>query len=164
MGKKSLLVCLLALSVGVASKDAAACAGHLYLDTQNMGFFGRTAARMVGLAPPERVFKVKHPSTTLANTGEEMEIQVSYQRPFFAKEVRLELSGSSSVLLAQDTLQLKARTGEISIRFQVTAPGYNTINLTVVGENKGEIVREHSRIYVRAKQKPTADDMQVSVR
>ena len=164
MGRKSVFVYLFYLCFVPVSTQAIACADHLYLDTQNMGFFGRTAARMVGLAPPERVFIIKHPSTAWATVGEEKEIQVDYQRPFFAKKVRLELSGSSNVELSEETFQLDDRTGAVSIRFQVTGVGYNTINLTVLGEHKGEIVREYSRIYVRSKDASPTEDIQVSAR
>lgn len=136
----------------------------MYVNTQNMGFLGRTAARLVGVAPSERVFTINHLHTALVNVGEEKEIQVEYSRPFFAEDVRLELSGSKNVVFAQDTLELDERTGVVSIRFHVKDKGYNTIKLTVLGEYRDELVREHSSIYVGSRVKPATDEVQISAR
>lgn len=164
MLKRNIVTYFLALGIMSVSTHVIACADHLYYDTQNMGFLGKAAARMVGLAPPERVFKLKHTATAWAVVGEQEEIEVEYRRPFFAKAVRIELSGSDKVELSEDSFQLDDRTGVVNIRFQVKALGYNTINLTVLGEHKGELVREYSRIYVRSKAKPAVEDIQVSAR
>lgn len=164
MRRKIVIGYLVALCALQVSTHTMACGAHFGLNTQNMGFLGRTAARMAGLAPPERVFKIKHSPTALVTVGEAGEIQVAYSRPLFAKDVRIELSASQYVVLSDDKLSLDERTGIVSIRFEVTEKGYNTIDLTVQGEHKGKLVSEHSRIYIGSRVKPATEDMQVSAR
>jgi hypothetical protein len=126
----------------------------MYLNSHDMSFMGRTAARMVGLPVSDRVFKVSHLPTALVNVGEDVEIQVEYSRPFFAKDARIELSGSKNVAFSGDELSLDDRTGVVTIRFQIREQGYNTIKLTVLGEYRDELVREHSSIYVGSRGEP----------
>ena len=68
---------------------AMGCAGHLYFDPDKMGFFGGTVARMAGLVPPEPVFGLEHVDMTKAVVGQEVEVLVQFDRPFFSKNVRL---------------------------------------------------------------------------
>lgn len=148
--KRSLLV-LCACMMALASPVTWACAGHLYLDTSKLGFFGSAIARMTGLAMPAPVFDLEHPAMLKAKIGEDSEFSVSYSRPFFSKNASMQLSGTANVELSQDIIALDERDGIINIHFQLTGLGFDSISLTIRGEHKGESVVQRRRIYIRAK-------------
>ena len=149
MIRKSTCV-LVCIFLHLASARVAACAGHFSIDPEGLGFFGAAAVRMAGLAPPERVFKLEHPAVVKAVIGEEDEIVVDYTRPFFSKNVRLEVRGTKNVQLLQREIDLDERSGTVSIPYQLLDSGYDSITVIVSGEHKGETVREVGHIYVRA--------------
>jgi hypothetical protein len=136
----------------------------MYIDPDNLGFFGGAVVRMAGLAPPEPVFELEFPSMAKAVIGEESEVVVNYSRPFFSKNVRLELKGTSNVQLHLKEILLEERKGSVTIPYQLTGTGFDQITLTVSGEHKGETVRESGRIYLRASGKLPDQDLQVSER
>lgn len=143
-----------------------ACEGHLYFNPENMGFFGGAVARMAGLTPPEPVFELQHVDMVKAVVGQSSEIIVQFDRPFFSKDVRLQVKGSKNVLIKRGEYRLEEREGSITIPYEVVGVGFDTITLTVTGEHKGDTVRQSGRIYVSASaRKPEADeDLQVSGR
>ena len=49
----------------------------MYIDPDNLGFFGGAVVRMAGLAPPEPVFELEFPSMAKAVIGEESEVVVT---------------------------------------------------------------------------------------
>ena len=155
------IVCFLA---PLAPMQAAACAGHLYLNPDDFGFIGGAVVRMAGLAPPEPVFDLEYPTMTKAVIGDESAIAVSFSRPFFSDNVSLKIKGTKNVQLLQDEFILEDRSGIINIPYELTGSGYDTITLTVSGEHKGEIVSESGRIYIRAASKPKTEELQVSGR
>lgn len=141
---------LLSIYLALASAQAMACGDHLYFNPEEMGFFGGAVVRMVGLAPPEPVFKLEHPSISKAIIGESNKVTVRYSRPFFSKNVRMELKGTGNVQLAKEDILLEERNGSVTIPYQLSGNGFNQITVTVIGEHKGEIVRESGRVYIRA--------------
>ncbi len=158
------LTVLLCLLLGLAPARVLACAGHMYINPDNLGFFGGAVVRMAGLAPPEPVFKLEHPAMAKAKVGEDSEIIVTYSRPFFSDNVRLELQGSTNVQLPVTDIPLEERDGTVAITYQLSGSGFDQITLTVSGEHKGEIVRESTRIYLRADEEPAKQELSVSER
>lgn len=154
------------LSLVFAPTRVLACAGHLYLNPENMGFFGGAVARLAGLAPPEPVFDLEYVEMAKAVTGERSEIVVQFSRPFFSKDVRLQVRSTRNIEVLQGDFLLEERSGSVTIPFEVTVSGFETLTLTVTGEHKGETVQEYGRIYVSAS--PGADsagkELQVSGR
>ena len=73
---KKLLSIAVSFYLALISSHAAACAGHLYLNPDNFGVMGNLAIKLAGLAPPEPIFKLKHPPLAKATLGEESEITV----------------------------------------------------------------------------------------
>ncbi|MGI9315837.1 MAG: hypothetical protein ACR2QW_00780 [bacterium] len=144
------LIGIISIYFALMSARAMACGDHLYINPDELGFFGGAVVRMVGLAPPEPVFELEHPSMAKAKIGENNELTVSYSRPFFSKNVRMELKGSGNVKLAEEALLLEDRNGSVTIPYQLNGNGFNQITVTVIGEHKGEIVRESGRVYIRA--------------
>ena len=65
--KSVFLMAYLVLALGPVK--ALACAGHLYLDPDKMGFFGGAMARMAGLAPPEPIFELEHVEMAQGSSG-----------------------------------------------------------------------------------------------
>ena len=141
---------LLCICLTLASTQALACGAHMYINPDNLGFFGGAVVKMAGLAPPEPVFKLEHPSMAKAVIGQDSEVIINYSRPFFAKNVRMELKGTSNVDLSQEEFLLEEREGSVVIPYQLTGTGFDQITVTVVGEHKGEMVRETRRVYIRA--------------
>ena len=158
------LVAFASFWLGLASTRVLACGAHMYIDPNNLGFFGGAVVRMAGLAPPEPVFELEFPSMAKAVIGEESEVVVNYSRPFFSKNVRLELKGTSNVQLHLKEILLEERKGSVTIPYQLTGTGFDQITLTVSGEHKGENVRESGRIYLRASGEPPKQELQVSER
>ena len=155
---------LACLCCSLASARAQACANHLYFDPENMGAFSGAVARLAGLVPPKPVFDVEHPAMVKVAIDEDSEIVVNYTRPFFSKDVRLELSGTQNIRLEKDVIPLEDRDGSVTIPYKVVDSGFDSIVLTVVGQHKGETVRQIGRIYVSARQPAAAQEMQVSER
>lgn len=149
--KKLLLVLVTSLFGTLASTGAHACAQHMYLDTSKMGFLGGAVARMAGLAPPEPVFKLAHPPLANAIIGEKAEIEIEYKRPFFSKDVKLLVKGSSNVRLTDTQMELNEREGVVVVGYELTGQGFDSITFTVSGEHKGEAISEQSRMYLRAR-------------
>ena len=152
-GVMSVRVCALVsiwLSLFFLPLKAMGCAGHLYFDPDKMGFFGGTVARMAGLVPPKPVFGLEHVDMAKAVVGQEGEILVQFDRPFFSKNVRLKASSTKNLRVLNAEFPLEDREGSISIPYRVLGEGAATITLTVTGEHKGESVRQLGRIYVRA--------------
>ncbi|MEM1110267.1 MAG: hypothetical protein AAGI11_00045 [Pseudomonadota bacterium] len=141
-----------------------ACAAHLTINPDELGFFGGAMVRMAGLAPPEPVFDLEHPAMVRAGIGERSELVVNYERPYFSKNVRLKVTGSRNVNLHSQELQLDDRKGTFTIPYELSGSGYDTITLTVSGEHKGEVVTEVGRVYVRANLQKSKPSMQVSGR
>jgi hypothetical protein len=141
-----LMTCLV-LALGPVK--ALACAGHLYLDPDKMGFFGGAVVRMVGLAPPEPIFELEH-----------------VDRPFFSKDVQLTVTGTENIKVLEEDFPLEERVGTVRIRFEALGSGFETMRFTVTGQHKGETVREFGRIYISADDKVDAQDdtLQVSGR
>jgi len=170
-GIMSARICVLVsiwLSLLFLPVKAMGCAGHLYFDPDKMGFFGGAVARMAGLVPPEPVFALEHVDMAKAVVGQEDEILVQFDRPFFSKNVHLKANSTKNLLVLNADFPLEDREGSISIPYQVLGEGAATITLTVTGEHKGEFVRQVGRIYVRAS-KPVAEpdqdqELQVSDR
>ncbi|MEM9255235.1 MAG: hypothetical protein AAGA91_07295 [Pseudomonadota bacterium] len=164
--KRIVIVWLLAPLLSIAPVSTLACANHLYFNPDELGFLGAAVVRLAGLAPPEPVFELKHPAMAKSSIGEQSEVMVSYARPFFSKDVRLEVSGTRNVSLDVDVVPLIDREGVVTIPYEVTGTGFDTITLTVVGQHKGKTVRQVGRMYVSAKpaQKEPAQEMQVSGR
>ncbi len=165
MARKSIfLMAYLILALGPVK--AAACAGHLYLDPDKMGFFGGAMVRMAGLAPPEPIFELEHVEMAKAVVGEESEIVVEFARPFFSKDVRLTVSGTENIKILDEDFPLDERAGTVRIRFEALDSGFETMRFTVSGQHKGETVREFGRIYISSDDKVDAQDetLQVSGR
>ncbi len=59
--------------------------------------------------------------------GEKSSIDVKYSRPFFSDNVRLTFKGSNNVHLFQAEFSLEDRHGTLTIPYQLTATGYDTI-------------------------------------
>ena len=158
-----LMTCLV-LALGPVK--ALACAGHLYLDPDEMGFFAGAVVRMVGLAPPKPIFELEHVEMIKAVVGEEREIVVEFARPFFSKDVQLTVTGTENIKVLDEDFPLKERVGTVRIRFETLGSGFETMRFTVTGQHKGETVREFGRIYISADDKVDAQDdtLQVSGR
>ena len=157
MVRKSIfLVAYLVLALGPVK--ALACAGHLYLDPDKMGFFGGAMARMAGLAPPEPIFELEHVEMAKAVVGEESEIVVEFARPLFSKGVRLTVSSTENIKVLDEDFPLEERTGKVRIRYEALGSGFETMRFTVSGQHKGETVREFGRIYISAADKEDAQD------
>ena len=152
MARKSIfLMAYLILALGPVK--ALACAGHLYLDPDKMGFFGGAMVRMAGLAPPEPIFELEHVEMAKAVVGEESEIVVEFARPFFSKDVRLTVSGTENIKILDEDFPLDERAGTVRIRFETLSSGFETMRFTVSGQHKGETVREFGRIYISSDNK-----------
>jgi len=158
------LVTLVCACLPLIPARASACAGHLYFNPEEMGFLGGAVVRMVGLAPPKPTFELQHPAMVKAVIGEKSEVVVNYARPFFSKDVRLELQGSVNVHLQEEVIQLEEREGSVSISYTVVDSGFDSILLTVVGQHKGETVRQIGQIYISPRDKPSEQEMRVSER
>lgn len=142
-----LLFCLV-----IFVQKASACGLHgIYIDPNEFGVIGGAAIRMVGLAPPEPVFKITHRSMAKVALGEESNITVEYERPWFSRDVRMELTSTGGVSLEQSSIELDSFDGVVNVRFSLDKPGYNNIKLKVTGIHKGEQVERSSVIYVQAK-------------
>ena len=165
MVKKSIfLMAYLVLALGPVK--SLACAGHMYLDPDKMGFFGGAMARMAGLAPPEPIFELEHVEMAKAVVGEEGEIVVGFARPFFSKDVRLTVSSTENIKVLDEDFPLEERAGKVRIRYEALGSGFETMRFTVSGQHKGETVREFGRIYISAADKEDSQDgaLQVSGR
>lgn len=149
---KKLLPLALLVNLSLTTQVAVACGAHnFYLNPDEYGLIGGTVIKLVGLAPPEPVFKVKHVPMTKVMLGVESEITVEYERPWFSSNVRMQLSSSSGVSLMDDVVELDDFDGTVKVNFSLEKPGYNTIRVKVVGVHKGEEVAHSSVIYIQAK-------------
>ena len=155
---------LLSLCLSLLPFRAVACDAHLVIDPDKLGFVGGALVRMAGLAPPEPVFELEHPAMVKARIGEQSEISVNYSRPFFSKNVTLKVKGSTNVKIEEVEYPLEDRNGSLTIPYELAASGFDTIILTVSGEDGGEMVTESARIYVRARPQAAEPEIQVSER
>lgn len=144
--------------------NAAACGLHsLYLDPDQMGFFGGAAVRLAGLAPPEPVFKIKHPPMKRVPVGEMSAVSIEYDRPWFSSDVKIQLSSSSGVKLEEKSFELNDFDGAVKVNFSLEKDGYNTIMVKVSGTHKGEKVVKSSMIYIRASKPPKQQSASASL-
>ena len=134
-----------------ASQQALACGFHMYLDPEQYGLVGGTVIKMAGLAPPQPAFKIEHAPTTKVAVGEDATFTINYSRPWRSDNVMIKLSGTSNIELVDSELALDELEGEVTVRFKLLGPGYNSIKIAVSGEHKGEPVVQHSIVYVGAK-------------
>lgn len=149
---KNLLSLVLLVNFTLIAHSTAACGAHnFYLNPDEYGLIGGTFIKLVGLAPPEPVFKVKHIPMTKVTLGVQSEITVEYERPWFSNNVRMQLSSSAGVSLAEEIIELNDYDGSVKVNFALEKPGYNTIRVKVIGVHKGEEVASSSVIYVQAK-------------
>jgi len=144
------LALLFCLSL-VAHKPLACGAHDIYINPGEFGLIGGTVIRLAGLAPPEPVFKIKHRSMARAELGSESDITIEYDRPWFSKDVRMELSSTDGVTLKEKTIELDKFDGSVDVSFTLDKPGFNNIKIKVSGLHKGEVVQRSSVIYIQAK-------------
>lgn len=161
---KHILAVALCLNLMLTAQLASACGNHFYLNPDQLGFIGGAAIRLAGLAPPEPVFKVKHPPIAKILLDTQSEITIEYNRPWRSRNVRMQLSSSSGVTLEEKDIELTDYDGQGTVHFSLERAGYNTISIKVVGAHKGEQVASSSVIYVQAKKPVNSGDMQVSAR
>ncbi len=135
----------------LASQQVLACGYHMYLDPEQYGFIGGTVIKMAGLAPPEPTFKIEHAPTTKVEIGAESAITISYSRPWRSENVKIKLNGTSNIEMIDEELSLEELEGEVTARFKLLRPGYNSIKIAISGDHKGEPVVQHSIVYVGAK-------------
>ncbi len=161
--KKPLLT-LVCLWLPLAPASALACAMHMGFNPDEMGFVSGTLVRMAGLAPPKPVFEIDHPTLARASIGETNEIVVNYSRPSSAKNVEMKLTGTRNIVIPESVIVLDEKEGSVSIAYELTGSGYDSITLEVTGEHKGETVRQVARIYVRANKIASTQEQKVSSR
>ncbi len=161
--KKTLLT-LVCLWMPLAPASALACAMHMGFNPDEMGFVSGALVRMAGLAPPKPVFEIEHPTLARASIGATNEIVVSYSRPMFSKNVEMKLTGTRNIVIPENVILLDEREGTVSIAYELTGSGYDSITLEVTGEHKGETVRQVARIYVRAKKIASAQEQKIGSR
>jgi len=154
---------LLALCMALLPVRAMACAEHLYFNPDEMGFFGGAMVRLAGLAPQKPVFELVHPAMARAVIGEDAEIAVEYSRPLLSKDVRLELRGTKNVELSEEPIELEHWEGSLSIPYQVSGAGFDSITLTIVGTVRGKEVKQVGRVYLRTTAKQPEADQELKV-
>ena len=71
---RHIVLLLVSLGLALAPVRGLACAGHLTIDPDKLGFFGGMAARMAGLAPPEPVFELDYEGMAKSEIGEKAEV------------------------------------------------------------------------------------------
>ncbi|MDA0271906.1 MAG: hypothetical protein O3C68_01470 [Proteobacteria bacterium] len=162
MSRKFVLVFVF-LGLIIAPAVARACFGHMYINPDEMGFFGGTAARIMGLTPPEPVFDLEHVKMAKAVLGQESTITVQFKRPFFSRNVRLKATGTKNIQVLDGDFLLEDREGSIRISYQLIDPGFDSIILTVTGENRGESVRETGRIHIRVSKQTDTSERELKV-
>ncbi len=151
--------------LALVSSQAAACFNHFYLNPDNYGVIKGTAIKLAGLAPPEPIFKLKHPPVAKATLGEEAEITVEYKRPWRSSNVYMELKSTSGIRLIDDSIALEEFDGAVKVRYSLEKVGLNSITIKVNGEHKGQNISNSRMIYIRAN--PTtieANNLQVNAR
>ncbi|MDJ0927766.1 MAG: hypothetical protein QNJ73_08955 [Gammaproteobacteria bacterium] len=161
---KKHIAALLCVWLIVAPTKVLACLDHMSIDPEALGFFGGAFVRMVGLAHPAPVFELEHPRMVRPVIGERSELIVNYSRPFFSKNVRLEVEGTPNVQLHLEEIALDDRDGTVTIPFHVSDSGFDLITLTVSGTHKGEMVSESKRITVQGSGKSPRQELRVSQR
>lgn len=162
---KKLLSIAVSFYLALISSHAAACAGHLYLNPDNFGVMGNLAIKLAGLAPPEPIFKLKHPPLAKATLGEESEITVEYERPWFSKDVHMQLKSSNGITLIDKYVALDDYDGTLKIRYLLEKPGHNSIKIQVNGVHKGQSVISSRVIYIQPKKSSTeTHNLQVTAR
>lgn len=153
----------IAFYLTLVSSQVAACFNHFYLNPDNYGVVKGTAIKLAGLAPPEPVFKLKHPPVAKATLGEESEITVEYKRPWRSSNVYMELKSTSGIRLIDDSIALEEFDGSVKVRYSLEKAGLNSITIQVNGEHKGQSITNSRMIYIRANPASIeADSLQVS--
>ena len=151
--------------LALVSSQAAACFNHFYLNPDNYGVIKGTAIKLAGLAPPEPIFKLKHPPVAKATLGEEAEITVEYKRPWRSSNVYMELKSTSGIRLIDNSIALEEFDGSVKLRYSLEKAGLNSITIKVNGEHKGQSVSNSRMIYIRANPTPIeANNLQVNAR
>lgn len=152
------------LAISLFSAQANACANHFYFNPDNAGFFTGALIKMAGLAPPEQVFKVKHPPLSAVVIGEDSVITIDYDRPWFSKGVSMRFTGSRNVEMLDEDIVLTDYQGTVSACFRLNGRSFDGITVTVSGEHKGEVLSYTSRVHVMAKNTVSSQDRQVTSR
>lgn len=151
--------------LALVSSQAAACFNHFYLNPDNYGVIKGTAIKLAGLAPPEPIFKLKHPPVAKATLGEEAEITVEYKRPWRSSNVYMELKSTSGIRLIDNSIALEEFDGSVKLRYSLEKAGLNSITIKVNGEHKGQNVSNSRMIYIRANPASIeADSLQANAR
>ena len=151
--------------LALVSSQAAACFNHFYLNPDNYGVIKGTAIKLAGLAPPEPIFKLKHPPVAKATLGEEAEITVEYKRPWRSSNVYMELKSTNGIRLIDNSIALEEFDGLVKLRYSLEKAGLNSITIKVNGEHKGQSVSNSRMIYIRANPTPIeANNLQVNAR
>jgi hypothetical protein len=151
--------------LALVSSQAAACFNHFYLNPDNYGVVKGTAIKLAGLAPPEPIFKLKHPPVAKATLGEEAEITVEYKRPWRSSNVYMELKSTSGIRLIDNSIALEEFDGSVKLRYSLEKAGLNSITIKVNGEHKGQSITNSRMIYIRANPTPIeANNLQVNAR
>jgi len=140
----------IAFYLALVSSQVAACFNHFYLNPDNYGVVKGTAIKLAGLAPPEPVFKLKHPPVAKATLGEESEITVEYKRPWRSSNVYMQLKSTSGIRLIDNSIALEEFDGLVKVRYSLEKAGLNSITIQVNGEHKGQSVTSSRMIYIRA--------------
>jgi hypothetical protein len=146
------------------SSYSLACTEHFDLNPGNYGFIKGAVIRLAGLSPPEPVFKLKHPPVAKAVLGKKSQVIVAFERPWFSKNVQMQLESTSGIKLTDKSIALDDMEGSVSVGYTLETGGFNTITIQVTGEHKGQTSRSRRVIYVRAeKTSLEVDNLQVSV-
>lgn len=140
----------IAFYLALVSSQVAACFNHFYLNPDNYGVVKGTAIKLAGLAPPEPVFKLKHPPVAKATLGEESEITVEYKRPWRSSNVYMQLKSTSGIRLIDNSIALEEFDGLVKVRYSLEKAGLNSITIQVNGEHKGQSITNSRMIYIRA--------------
>ncbi len=150
MLKQKLLFPVL-LGLLMAAPQSFACGAHFYINPDDLGFFGKAFVKVAGLAPPEKVFKIKHKAAMIVSEGEQGSLILSYDRPRFSKRARVQLDASKNIELSDEYYDLTELSGTINAGFPMQGTGMSMITVTVSGEHKGEFHSYRSQVYVRSK-------------
>ena len=141
---------LFALMLASGMQQSVACDLH---GGMGFGFFG--GAKTVSAdAPPEYrapQLKLFHPYFLRVTTGEQHQMDIGYHTPIGFEQAKLRITTSSGLELSgQDLLALDGPEGSQTLAFVATAPGKQSVTLTMESVNQGKPVSLIRRIHVNA--------------
>ena len=143
------LSALIVIATMIFTEISLACDEHFYLEPEDYNPLISALINLTGLSSPEAIFQVKHPQVAHAQVGQQSEMFLEYERPWFSRNVTMQLKSTPGIRLLDQTAKLDEYSGRVKVRYVLEKLGFNNIKIQVTGTHRGRSALSSKIIYIQ---------------